>query len=78
MLADDDVEGGVGEGQFGDVRLANGYPVVEPDESIEPTVRFAVLVGQIHGGNRAAAVVGDVAGGAADPAAGVEYLGSSR
>jgi len=34
---------------------------------------LAVFVGEIHGGNRAAAVVGDEAGGAADSAVGVEY-----
>ena len=40
VLADDDVESAVGEGEFGDVRLTNGYPVVEPDESIEPDGSF--------------------------------------
>jgi hypothetical protein len=56
----------------GSVRLTNRYPVVEPDEPVEPAVRFAVFVGEIHGGDSAAVALGDVAGGAADPAARVE------
>src|SRR5882757_2251069 len=73
VLADGDVESAVGEGEFGDVRLADGYPVVEPDESVEPAVRLTVFVGEIHGGDAAAVAVGNVTGGAAHPAAGVEH-----
>jgi hypothetical protein len=36
--------------------------------------RFAVLLGQIDGGNPAPALVGDEAGGTADPAARVEHF----
>jgi hypothetical protein len=74
MLAESDLEGGVGEGQFGDVCLSDRNQVVQPDKSIEPTGRFAVLLGQIDGGNPAPALVGDEAGGTADPAARVEHF----
>jgi hypothetical protein len=32
MLAEDDLEGGVGEGQFGDVCSTNGNPLVQPQQ----------------------------------------------
>ena len=41
-------------------------------EPIEPVGSFAVLVGQIDGGNATPESVGDESGGAADTAAGVE------
>ena len=40
MLADGDIESAVGKRKFGDVCLTNGYPVVQSDESIEPTAAF--------------------------------------
>jgi hypothetical protein len=67
-------EAGLGEGQIRDVSLAYGDPVVQSHESIEPTGCFAVLLGQVDGGDAAAVMVGEEAGGSADPATGVEHL----
>src|SRR6516162_3160725 len=77
VLADGDVESAVGEGEFGHVRLTNGDEVAEADDSVEPTVRFAVFVGEIHGDNGGAVAVGDIARGATDPASGVEDPGAA-
>ena len=74
MLAEDDVEGGVGEWQFGDVCLAHGNAIVQPDEPIEPTGCFAILVSQIDGRHPTPALFGDQTGGTADTAAGVEHI----
>ena len=75
MLAEDDVESRCGERQVGDVCLANGDPVVQSDKPIEPTGRFAVLLGEIDGGNPAMTPVCDEARSAADPGARVEHFG---
>jgi hypothetical protein len=40
VLAENDVETGIGEGQCGDICLANGNPLVESDKSIEPVGRM--------------------------------------
>ena len=74
VLADDHVEAGFGEGQFCYVSVMDGYPVVQADEPIEPTGCFAVLLGEVDGGDSAAVLVGEEAGCSADPATGVEYF----
>jgi len=74
MLTEDDVKGRPGERQVGDVCLAHGDPVVQADKSIEPTGRFAVLLGEIDGGNPALAMVCDETCSAADPRARIEYF----
>ena len=74
MLAEYHVKSGVGERQFGDVGLLHGDPIVQPDEPVEPTSRFAVLFGEIDGGHPAPAPVGEEAGGTADTAAGVQHM----
>ena len=74
MLAEHDPKRAIGEGHVGDVRPADGDLIVKSDKAIEPTGGFAVLLGQVDRRDRAAAPVGDVARGTADPAAGVEYL----
>jgi hypothetical protein len=78
VLAENDVKGAVGEGQCGDVSLANRNPLVQPDEAIEPTGGVAVLLGQIDRGNSATAPIRDEASGAADSGACVEYLARTR
>jgi hypothetical protein len=59
----------------GDVCLANGDPVVQSDKPIEPTGRFAILLGEIDGGNPALTPVCDEARSTADPGARIEHFG---
>ena len=76
MLAEHDVEAGIGERQVGDVCLPNGDPLVQPDEPVEPAGCFAVFLGQVDGGDPViGGVVGDLARRAADPGARVEDCG---
>jgi hypothetical protein len=74
VLADDHVEAGIGEGQFCHVSLTDGDPVVQADESIEPTGCLAVLLGEVDSGDSAAVLVGQKTGCSADPATSVEYF----
>jgi hypothetical protein len=74
VLAENDVESRVGEGQLGNVCLTNGNPSIQPDKSVEPAGRFAVVLGQVDGSDPATTLVGDVAGSTTDPAARVEHL----
>ena len=55
VLAEHDVEAGIGERQVGDVCLPNGDPLVQPDEPVEPAGCFAVFLGQVDGGDPVAA-----------------------
>src|ERR1700728_4132681 len=58
MLTDGGVESAVVKRKFGDVRLLDGDPTVQADESIEPAVCLAIFLRPIHGGNLAAELVG--------------------
>jgi hypothetical protein len=59
VLADDDIEGGVGERQLCDVALMYGDRAVEPDTVVEPPRRLAVLLGQVDRRDVAAVLIGE-------------------